>query len=172
MFQLLLPILGNILSNVVDRVLPGDNPEIAKIKLQMQQELNTAMLNVNLEQLKINAAEAGNPNRTWLTWREALGYICVFAVAYHFIFQPMIAFGLSACGVVFVLPTLETANLMSILAGMLGIHYTDSRFNSPEGSMPNVPKASVGGRIAPQNQHGIDYSKGRVVDGAWVPDGN
>jgi len=172
MLPAILGLLGNILPGVLDRVLPGENPDIVKIKLQMAQELNMALLNADLKQLDINAAEAANPNRTWPTWREALGYICVFAVAYHFIFQPMIAFALSAFGVSFVLPTLETANLMSILAGMLGIHYTDSRFNSPEGSMPNVPKAAVGGRIVPQNQHGIDYSKGRVVDGVWVPDGN
>ncbi|MCA6484082.1 MAG: hypothetical protein IM547_01615 [Chitinophagaceae bacterium] len=165
MLQMLLPILGNLLGSVVDRVLPGDNPEISKIKLEMQKELNTALLQLNVEQLKINTAEAANPNRTWPTWRESLGYICVLAVAYHFIIQPFFVFiaGLAHWSVT--PPDLELGNLMTILTGMLGIHFVDSKYNSQMGvaPIPQVMQRANSANVA------IDYSKGQVVDGVWVP---
>lgn len=165
MLQMLIPILGNIIGNVVDRVLPGDNPDIAKIKLEMQQELNKALIDLNIEQLKINSAEASNPNRTWPTWRESLGYICVIAVAYHFILQPFFVFLAELAHWELTPPTLELGNLMSILTGMLGIHFVDSKYNSPVGHAPVAQplQRSNSANVA------IDYAKGKVVNGVWVP---
>lgn len=168
MLATIIPILGSIIGNVVDRVLPGDNPEIAKIKLQMEQEFQTALVNMNLEQLRVNTAEATNPNRTWPTWREALGYICVLAVAYHFILQPFMVFlaGLAHWPVTF--PDLELGNLMTILTGMLGIHFVDSKYNSPMGLAP-VASPLQRAPLPNNTNTAMDYSQGKVVNGVWVP---
>lgn len=135
MLPAILGLLGSIIPGVLDRVLPGESQDIKLKRVEIEAELLKAAQALDLKQLEINAAEAANPNRTWPTWREALGYICVFAVAYHFILQPFLVFTLRAFQVDIMPPNLELGNLMTILTGMLGIHFVDSKYNSAPGSM-------------------------------------
>ena len=150
MLPALLSLLGSVIPSVLDRVLPGESPEVKAKKMELEGELMKAVQAINLKQLEINEAEAANPNRQWPTWREALGYICVFAVGYHFILQPFLVFALRAAQVDIVPPTLELGNLMTILTGMLGIHFVDSRYNSAPGEMPVLRKNGGSGAIAPR----------------------
>jgi hypothetical protein len=106
--------------------------KLAELELRSQQMISDQMK----EQMDINEAEAANTNRTWPTWRECLGYVCVIAVAYHFVIQQFIVFILHIFGQSVELPALDMTGLMTILSAMLGIHYVNSRFNSTPGSMP------------------------------------
>lgn len=169
MFPALLSLLGPLLGKVVDTVgsklgVDMDSDAIKTKKLEIELELQKMIHDVDLGQLEINKAEAANPNRRWPTWRESLGYICAAAVGYHFVIQQLLSFLLSACGIHVVLPELEMSGLMTILSAMLGVHFVDSKFNSPHGSFP-VEAVKTQAEIK-----GYIKDKGKIVDGVWVPD--
>jgi hypothetical protein len=157
-----MPGLLNILPTVIDMFgrafgidMTSDDNKIKLANLQLEA---TKIASEELKaQMEVNAAEASAPGRTWLTWREALGYVCVMAVAYHFIIQQFIAFVCNALGHPVILPVLEIAGLMSILTGMLGIHAVDSVYNSPRGTPPTI------------GQKNTPNQSGRLVNGVWTP---
>ena len=153
MLPLLLSALGPLLGKVIDTVgsklgVDMDSDELKSKKLELELELQKMIQETAIGQLKINEAEAANPNRKWLTWREALGYVAVTAVAYHFVIQQVLAFLLSAAGQPTQLPELEMSGIMTILSAMLGVHFVDSRYNSEPGKSPG----------------------GRIVNGVWHAD--
>lgn len=169
MLPALLSLLGSVIPSVLDRVLPGESPEVKAKKMELEGELMKAVQAINLKQLEINEAEAANPNRQWPTWREALGYICVFAVGYHFILQPFLVFALRAAQVDIVPPTLELGNLMTILTGMLGIHFVDSRYNSAPGEMYiDKPAKQVGGSGLTAPRPELEGKGFYNKEGIWV----
>lgn len=141
MIAALLPVLTPLLSKAVDLIgskmgVDMNSDEMKSKRMDIELELAQMMNSIDLKQLDINIAEASNPNRKFPTWREVLGYVCGIAVAYHFVIQQMLAFTLAAFGKTIPLPTLEMSGLMTILSTMLGVHFVDSRYNSPQGSMP------------------------------------
>ena len=141
MLPILVPILGSLLGKVVDTVgeklgVDMASDDLKEKKLEIELEINKMLAQVDLKQLEINLAEASNPNRKWITWRELLGYICAGAVAYHFILQQMLAFILASIGQAVTLPALDMSGLLTILSAMLGVHFVDSKYNSPVGSDP------------------------------------
>jgi hypothetical protein len=153
MLPLIMGVLGPILGKVVDTVgsklgVDMSTDEIKSKKLEIELEVSKLVAQSDLKQLEINLAEATNPNRQWPTWRESLGYICAAAVAYHFVIQQMLAFILSVGGVSVILPVLDMTGILTILSAMLGVHFVDSRYNSPMGQMPTVkPKEAKGNLV-------------------------
>ena len=119
------------------------------------------LANSEIQQMAINLAEANNINRKWPTWRESLGYVCVFAVAYHFVIQQFMAFLLSAGSIQVKLPDIEISGLMAILSAMLGVHLVDSRYNSPQGGMPkeSAPTAARKGRLINDPEQGVIWNE-------------
>jgi hypothetical protein len=130
----LVPQLLNMFAGMfgIDTTSEDAKLKLAELELKSQQMIADQLT----KQMDVNEAEAANPNRTWPTWRECLGYVCVLAVAYHFVLQPFLVFLLSLAGMSVILPALDMTGLMTILSAMLGIHYVNSRFNSTPGSMP------------------------------------
>lgn len=141
MLPIIASILGPLIGKIVDTVgskvgVDMSSDEIKKKRLDLELELQKLISEAASKQLDINEAEAANPNRRWITWREALGYVCVAAVAFNFlVFQVLFAI-CSMAGVELGIPPLDITGLMAILSGMLGIHFVDSRFNSPIGTPP------------------------------------
>jgi hypothetical protein len=76
-----------------------------------------------------------------------LGYICAAAVGYHFVIQQVLAFLLTAAGLPIALPALDMTGLMTILSAMLGVHFVDSRYNSPLGVQPTPQTAQKSGHL-------------------------
>lgn len=73
-------------------------------------------------QLEINKAEAASGSLFKGGWRPAVGWVCAFAFAYHFILQPMIIFVVAVAGVQIPdLPEFDMGTLMPVLMGMLGL---------------------------------------------------
>ncbi len=141
MLPIIMGLLGPLLGKVVDTVgaklgVDMSTDEIKSKRLDIELEISKIIANSELKQLEINLAEAANPNRQWPTWRETLGYICAAAVGYHFVLQQIIAFLLSVAGIVVTLPVLDMTGIMTILTAMLGVHFVDSRYNSPIGIPP------------------------------------
>lgn len=73
------------------------------------------------KQIEVNKTEAKYGNGFAKSWRPMIGYVCAFALAYNFIFQPFLYVILSACGIDFELPILVVEQLITILLGMLGL---------------------------------------------------
>ena len=75
-----------------------------------------------LAQLEINKAEAASGSLFKGGWRPFVGWICGFALLYHFILCPLIIFVVTISGVAIPpLPEFDMGSLMTVLLGMLGI---------------------------------------------------
>jgi len=105
---------------VLDRLIPDPNARHA-FSLQLLSALQAA----DLSQLKINEAEASNPNLFVSGWRPFIGWICGGALFYQYIFLPLgvyIASFISTAAVTNILnaPKLD-GNLWELMIGMLGM---------------------------------------------------
>ena len=71
-------------------------------------------------QASINQEEAKNPSVFVSGWRPAVGWVCVFGLAYEFILNPLLSwaslnFALQAP------PSLDMGTLITLLLGLLGL---------------------------------------------------
>jgi hypothetical protein len=108
------------------------SPEV-KAQLQAQLiaqniDMEKAELAANLAQiqgqLEINKEEAQSTNMFIAGWRPAVGWVCVLALFYAYIFQPFAQFSLAAFHINLQgpLPTLDTGTLISgLLIPLLGL---------------------------------------------------
>lgn len=91
-------------------------------KLDRQAVLARIIRDADGLQASINRIEAASRSLLVAGWRPFIGWICGFALGWHFILQPVLIFGLEAAGwggrtwPIFDLSTLNT-----ILFGMLGL---------------------------------------------------
>ncbi len=121
----LVPIL-DIIGKVVERVIPDPNQ-----RLQLQLELSKLAdqeaareSQERLAQINVNNTEAANPNMFVAGWRPAIGWICAAGTAVNFVVMPLAAWVATVgFGYTGELPTTDIANLMTLLAGMLGFGY-------------------------------------------------
>lgn len=111
----ILAFLGPLLSKALDLI-----PDPAK-RLEQFQAIMSALQQWDAAQNQVNQAEAQNPNVFVSGWRPAIGWICVCALFYQYVFVPFATWGLSVAGVHFPpLPKLDD-NLWQITTGMLGL---------------------------------------------------
>ena len=54
-------------------------------------------------------------------WRPCTGWICASALAYHFIFEPIIVFFLATQSITLQLPQFDMGSLLTVLMGLLGL---------------------------------------------------
>jgi len=116
--------VSDFLGAILKRVLPEKVSE--EIALKLQQELMMALVNGELQeklgQMNINAKEAESDNLFVAGWRPFIGWTCGSALAYQFVVQPVLVFGLRVAQVdVGPLPILDYASLSTVLMGMLGL---------------------------------------------------
>jgi hypothetical protein len=75
-----------------------------------------------LAQIEVNKVEAASNSIFKSGWRPAIGWVCGFAFAYHFVLQPLLVFILTYAGhPVPELPEFDMASLMTVLGGLLGL---------------------------------------------------
>ena len=75
-----------------------------------------------MAQVEVNKAEAGHRSIFVAGWRPFIGWTCGVALAYHFIFAPLIVFGAPWAGATIPdLPVFDMDSLMTVLLGMLGL---------------------------------------------------
>ena len=73
-------------------------------------------------QLEINKAEAAHKSLFVAGWRPFVGWTCGVALAWHFVGQPFVVFGIAVFGVEAPdLPVFEMESLLTVLLGMLGL---------------------------------------------------
>lgn len=76
-----------------------------------------------MAQSQANTEQAKHPSIFVAGARPAIMWICALAMAYHFIVQPFLVFGLLVAGITIPtdLPELDMAQLMPVLLGILGL---------------------------------------------------
>ena len=76
-----------------------------------------------MAQAQANTEQAKHPSLFVAGARPAIMWICAAAMAYHFIVQPFLVFGVLVAGVQLpaAIPELDMAQLMPVLLGILGL---------------------------------------------------
>jgi hypothetical protein len=75
-----------------------------------------------MAQAQANTEQAKHPSLFVAGARPAIMWICALAMAYHFVLQPFLVFGVLVAGVELpTLPELDMGSLMPVLLGILGL---------------------------------------------------
>jgi len=88
--------------------------EIATMSERHAQELAKA-------QLEVNKAEAQHRSLFVSGWRPAVGWVCVLGMAGNFMVIPFSNFVLALLEIPVKIPLIDTATMMPVLMGMLGL---------------------------------------------------
>jgi hypothetical protein len=93
------------------------------LTLQLQAMMNEQGLSVGQLQVDNTEAASGDPLQHW---RGALGWVCVFAFFWQFFLQPVMTYFMVLAYQFYglhlpPLPVLDTAPLMALCVGMLGL---------------------------------------------------
>jgi hypothetical protein len=128
MFEMLIGPVFEVISKVIDRVVP-DPKAAAEAKLEMfkmQQAGDFKELDANLQlalgQMKVNEAEAAGKSAYASGWRPTVGYIGAASLGWNFVGYPMANWAAAAFKLgITPPPMLDTGPLITIVMGMLGI---------------------------------------------------
>ena len=88
--------------------------EVATMAQRHAQELAKA-------QLEVNKTEAQHKSLFVSGWRPAVGWCCVFGMMGNFMVIPFTNFVLALLKIDVVVPLIDTATMMPVLMGMLGL---------------------------------------------------
>ena len=72
-------------------------------------------------QLEVNKVEAASKSLFVAGWRPFIGWVCGLGFLSNFILIPMSNFGLALAKIPVVVPMIDTAQMMPVLLGMLGL---------------------------------------------------
>jgi len=72
-------------------------------------------------QLEVNKVEAASKSLFVAGWRPFIGWVCGLGFLSNFILIPMANFGLALAKIAVVVPMIDTAQMMPVLLGMLGL---------------------------------------------------
>lgn len=105
---------------LIDRLWP-DPTKAAEAKLELIKLQQSGELSTILGQLEVNKAEAANPSVFVSGWRPFVGWVCGTGLAMQFIVSPMLTWAAQLIGRTLTLPPLDTATLLTMLGGLLGL---------------------------------------------------
>lgn len=140
-------ILSGLFGLVDDLITSDEERAEAKRKLvELEQQ-------GRLAQIAVNAAEAKHESVFVAGWRPAVGWVCVAAMAWTFIVQPFLTWGLVVARPDFPasnMPSLDMGPLLTILGGMLGLaglrtYEKRTGTNRNRTGPPVVPEKRAGG---------------------------
>jgi len=120
----MIPLITTLLPSVMDvagRFLPEDKEKRAAAEREIEAKLTESLANIDLANLKINEADAKSGNWFQSGWRPFIGWSCGFALAYTYVMQPILTFGLAQAGYLIDLPAVNLGEMMPVLMGMLGL---------------------------------------------------
>ena len=100
-------------SNLLDKVIP-DADERARLAFEIDTLAENHAQALALAQLEVNKQEAAHKSLFVAGWRPGCGWVCVLALAYSTIAQPIISIWVEA-------PAIESGLLYPVLMGMLGL---------------------------------------------------
>ena len=90
------------------------------LQAKLDHELSTLFHQANLAQIEVNKIEAKG-SIFQRNWRPSVGWICSFALGYHFIIAPIIEVIIKTLGVDIQMPEFDFSQLSAILMALLGM---------------------------------------------------
>lgn len=126
----LLPTVIEIGKELIERLVPDKNKraeaqaELNKLILEKRKEILDATKSSDAGQVSINVEEAKATDLFRAGWRPFVGWVCGFAVAYQFLARPLLTWlspVLLDMSVISTPPSLDMADLIFLLGGMLGL---------------------------------------------------
>ena len=123
MWATLIPLIGTIVEKDIPDPQAAADAKLRVMELAQKGELAAldAEMRLALGQLEVNKAEA-TTDMFRGGWRPAVGWTCVFGLAYQFILQPVLPWLVALFGAqVPPLPAIDNESLMVLLTGMLGL---------------------------------------------------
>ena len=120
----MIPIITALLPSILDvagRFLPEDKEKRAEAEREIEARLTESLANIDLAQLDINKTEAAHRSVFVAGWRPAVGWTCTAALAYSYVLEPVLRFGLAQAGYLVDLPAVDISQMMPVLIGMLGL---------------------------------------------------
>ncbi len=115
-----------IIDTIIQEVLDLSKRFIKDPEAQARYEIELMKIKSSAltSQTEVNKAEAANPNRTWITWRELLGYILVLSISYQWVILPILSLIAESTRHPLNLThifTVDVLDMLYILMGMLGL---------------------------------------------------
>lgn len=112
------PITGalDLGGKLIDRLWP-DPAQAAAAKAQLLQMYQ----NGDLAQMKVNEVEAASSSVFVSGWRPAIGWTCVLACAWNWVFLKMAVTAAAYFGVKVAMAPADLTEMMPVLMGMLGL---------------------------------------------------
>ena len=120
----MIPLITALLPSILDvagRFLPEDKEKRAEAEREIEARLTESLANIDLAQLDINKTEAAHRSVFVAGWRPAVGWTCTAALAYSYVLEPVLRFGLAQAGYLVDLPAVDISQMMPVLIGMLGL---------------------------------------------------
>lgn len=108
-------------TDVIGRFLPVDKEKRAEAEREIEAKLTTHLAKIDLAQLDVNKTEAASRSVFVSGWRPFIGWTCGVALAYTYVVQPILVFGLAQSGYLIELPRMNLGELMPVLMGILGL---------------------------------------------------
>ena len=117
MIASLIPAVSGILDKFIE-----DKDQKAKLAHEIATMAEKQAHEAAMAQVEVNKAEAGHRSIFVAGWRPFVGWVCAIALAYHFVIQPLLVFGLAAANVPpLALPSFDMDSLLTVLLGILGL---------------------------------------------------
>ncbi len=121
----LIPILGPIIGEVLNRVIP-DKAAAEKARVEVEGKLAEADIKGQLAQIDVNKVEAAHPSTFVAGWRPFIGWVCGVALACYYIPMFIVGMGLWiwACihaGALVPRPELGIADILGLVGCLLGV---------------------------------------------------
>ena len=91
------------------------------LRAKLDAELKAQLINLDTLQAQTNLEQAKHPSVFVSGSRPAIMWICAFALGWQFIFAPIISWGLIIWYPIVELPSLQTAELTSLVLALLGL---------------------------------------------------
>lgn len=120
-------LIAGLLGKVIDRVWPDPTQKAqAALELErMRQAGEFKAIDAELQamqmQADVNRVEAGSSDPFTSRWRPFIGWVCGFALAWHYIGRPLAEWVLLMAGKNIEIPAVDLGDLIVILLGMLGL---------------------------------------------------
>jgi hypothetical protein len=119
-------IAGPVL-HIIDKLVP-DPAQKAAMQLEVM-KMNQAgefkeldnQLQRDLAQIAVNNTEAASGDLFKAGWRPSVGWICSAGLGIQFILAPIASWGAALAGHPMTFPALDTATLLTLLGGLLGL---------------------------------------------------
>ena len=120
--------VADLIGKAIDKIWP-DATKADEVKLELFKaeqagafkELD-ASVQIAIEQIKVNTMEAQSNSPMARTWRPAVGWVCVAALAWNFVGHPLMTWAVAFMSKPITPPPLiDTAMLYPLLFGMLGL---------------------------------------------------